>query len=358
MPQRFTFRTDAAATIGFGHLRRCLTLAEVVSARGHEVTFLLSGLSGETASELISRAGFRIRRIGGTGSPSEEAEVLSGTSPGASDILIADMAHSRVLAERDCVSGYLRALRRLAQRLVVIEGLDLESLLRECDGIADLLITPYACDRPARPSSDHTRHLAGACYAVVDSVYGLPRERTIAAEGRKILVTTGGADPAGVAQRVLAAAALAQPAGLQLRVIVGPFFTRQLRQAVAALAARSPHTVSLVEAPADLRDDMLWCDLAVSTSGLTKYELAATGTPAILLSHDSGHARNNVAFAELGTARDLGELGRLTDAEIAESISELIGDAALRSAMSERGRQAVDGRGAARIADAIEDIAA
>src|SRR3546814_2011210 len=53
LPKRFTFRTDAAATIGFGHLRRCLALAEAVAVRGHDTCFLLSDLSEKAACDLV-----------------------------------------------------------------------------------------------------------------------------------------------------------------------------------------------------------------------------------------------------------------------------------------------------------------
>src|SRR3546814_10324367 len=80
---------------------------------------------------------------------------------------------------------------------------------------------------------------------------------------------------------------------------------------------------------------MLWCDLAISATGLTKYELAATGTPAILLSHDRAHAENNLAFAELGAAVDLGEIALLSDITIAETVRALLQDAARRARRSE-----------------------
>src|SRR3546814_17556569 len=90
---------------------------------------------------------------------------------------------------------------------------------------------------------------------------------------------------------------------------------------------------------------MLWCDLAISATGLTKYELAATGTPAILLSHDRAHAENNLAFAELGAAVDLGEIALLSDITIAETVRALLQDAARRARMSSCGRRAAEGRG-------------
>ncbi|HEY9538908.1 MAG TPA: hypothetical protein VIS03_15050 [Kiloniellaceae bacterium] len=355
MPKRFTFRTDAAATIGFGHLRRCLALAEAVAVRGHDTCFLLSDLSEKAACDLVSGAGFSILRIDGAGRLPEEIEALEAAAQ-TSDVVIADLAHAHALAQRDHLSSYFRRLRRQARHLVVIEGLGGESLADDCDGIADLLVTPYACPPEGTTQTRRTRHLTGASYAILDRRYAEVDDRAAAPEGRKVLVTTGGADPAAVAAQALRACSLLRPIDLQVEVVIGPFFAQPLRHEVRLLAERSPHEVTLIEAPQDLLAQMLWCDLAISATGLTKYELAATGTPAILLSHDRAHAENNLAFAELGAAVDLGEIALLSDITIAETVRALLQDAARRARMSSCGRRAVDGRGAFRIVAVIEDL--
>src|SRR3546814_16047841 len=73
-------------------------------------------------------------------------------------------------------------------------------------------------------------------------------------------------------------------------------------------------------------------------------------------SHDRAHAENNLAFAELGAAVDLGEIALLSDITIAETVRALLQDAARRARMSSCGRRAVDGRGAFRIVAVIEDL--
>src|SRR3546814_17893081 len=99
-----------------------------------------------------------------------------------------------------------------------------------------------------------------------------------------------------------------------------------------------------------------WSSDVCSSDLLTKYELAATGTPAILLSHDRAHAENNLAFAELGAAVDLGEIALLSDITIAETVRALLQDAARRARMSRCGRRAGDGRRALRIVRGTEDL--
>ena len=358
MTSCLTFRTDAAGDIGFGHLRRCLTLAETAAARGHEVSFLLSEASDDAATDLLKGIAGRIERIGGGARPTQEISALAAGHLVPCDVMIADIAHARVLAQRERIPAYLTCLHRPARRLAVLEGLGSDAITSEADGIAELIVTPYAFDPATTLQPRRSRQLIGAEYAILDAAYRSTdvEERQIAEQGRRILLTTGGSDPTGVAPRALLACESVASAPLELHVVIGPFFSSQLRDDIARLAEASRHHIALVEAPGDLRAEMLWCDLAISTTGLTKYELAATGTPAILLSHDRNHARNNEAFSALGTAEDLGETERLDAAALAETIARLLASRTERQIMSRRGRQAIDGRGAARIIDAIEEL--
>lgn len=358
MGQKITFRTDASGEIGFGHLRRCLALAEAAAQRGHEVAFLLSDLSDGTAAGMLKSLACRIDRIGGGARPGDEIAALKRNRITTSDVMVSDCAHPRVLAERHRLPELLRCLHETTGRLVVIEGLGGDSITGECDGIADLLVTPYAVTEEGHRRPRKTRQLIGAEFAILAPGYGVQckQARNITPEARRILITTGGADPTAVALKVLSACEEVSPSPLEVHIIIGPFFSLSLRSELATAAERSVHAVSLIEAPEDLLREMLWCDLAISTSGLTKYELAATGTATVLLSHDAAHAKNNEAFAALGAALDLGEASRLNESALSEAVSGLLQDPARREEMSRRGRAAVDGAGVERIIDVIEEM--
>ncbi len=94
---------------------------------------------------------------------------------------------------------------------------------------------------------------------------------------------------------------------------------------------------------------MLWCDIAVTSSGLTKYELALTGTPSLQISTDKEHARVNKPFADTGASQHLGIWYDLTIEEIREAIVGLMGDKSRRERMRDVGQEMLDARGALRV---------
>ena len=174
-------------------------------------------------------------------------------------------------------------------------------------------------------------------------------ERGIRPTGDRIRVTAGGSDPAGITAHMLAALHRVDDRRLDLRVVVGPIFSAEAIAEIEELALRSRHRCTLLRAPASLADQMFWCDLAIAASGLTKYELAASGTPALLVSIDAIHAAYNAPFAVLGTSWHLGVAAEVDAFEAASKIMELLDDVATREKQSEAGRLLLDGLGARRI---------
>jgi spore coat polysaccharide biosynthesis predicted glycosyltransferase SpsG len=93
--------------------------------------------------------------------------------------------------------------------------------------------------------------------------------------------------------------------------------------------------------------------LGVISFGVTAYELAALGVPALYLCLTPDHALSASAFEAAGMGVSLGVAGEINDMMIAGAVQSLLADPAKRRAMSAAGRMNLDGRGAIRVAERI-----
>jgi len=165
-----------------------------------------------------------------------------------------------------------------------------------------------------------------------------------------VLLTMGGSDPAGLTEFALGALNLL-PMPLAVTVVVGPGFTRPVELIDAA--ARSAHAVQVLRSPAAMAPVMRASRIAVVSFGMSAYELAACGVPAVHLCLTEDHARSASIFERAGIALTAGIAGRAEPRQLAEAVARLMGHAGLRTEMAARARQLVDGRGAKRVAAVI-----
>jgi spore coat polysaccharide biosynthesis predicted glycosyltransferase SpsG len=98
---------------------------------------------------------------------------------------------------------------------------------------------------------------------------------------------------------------------------------------------------------------MLEADVMVGSGGMSVYEIAALGTPGVILAQNAREDERMREFARHGTVVYLGLGTDIAEDTLREAVHGLLEDADARRAMSARGRALVDGRGAVRVADEV-----
>lgn len=346
----YLLRTDADNSVGHGHLIRCLSLAAELNKKSLRVIFLLRH-ADSGARNLIAQHGYEAHYLTTGHAYSSEIAELGRLSLPALNGAILDFAHTYTFLQVNQLPAYLKALRGIAPTIALLDGYRENSIVARLAAIdVDLLIAPYyGVDTPE--SAACFKYLAGPGYFVFAPEYQALSGKRHRIDDRpdRILITFGGADPQRITLKALAALEQLRDRTLQIRIAVGSSFDLGLVDDINMAAAAGFHRCQILRAPSSLAEHMTWCDLAISGSGLTKYELALTGTPSIQISIDEPHSQINEGFIKAGSGIHLGVHLAVTAGRLAREIRTVLDNTELRRQMSRRGQELTDGRGTQRI---------
>jgi spore coat polysaccharide biosynthesis predicted glycosyltransferase SpsG len=334
-PLRVAFVTHAGPAIGLGHLGRCLALAAAWAADGAELRFLLSPDARarariERGAADVSRGGAARIEVVELAWEKDAAAAVAELARGAPDVVVVDSYAAS--------PGFLTSLRGAAGRVVAVDDLADRPLPVQVVVNGGVAAEELGYDR-----GSGALFLLGPRYALVDPRLAEPTERPARRRVSRVLVSLGG----GRQTETLRAALRAVDAALgdgQADVVLGPFAEAPPADGNGRNRRVFHHD------PADLHGLMREADLAIAGAGVTLYELAAMGTPAVMIRMADNQAPNASGFERAGAALFAGEAGRPElEPALAAALSRLVADPSLRRSIAERARQLIDGGGALRV---------
>jgi spore coat polysaccharide biosynthesis predicted glycosyltransferase SpsG len=341
-PRTAILRADGSASIGMGHVMRCLAVAEALAVRRVTPVFVVRD---EGAAALVRATGCQVEELAADAGGEEDARFTAkmAASHGAR-LIVTDLCHWDALRDVEALRDLHAALDQ-DHAVVALTGGDLT------DVPATLVVAPYV----HVPESADARVLAGPKYFVFRHAFvaAARQKHEIAREARRVLVTMGGADPEALTPHVLRALHRTGDASLVVHVVIGPRFAAHVRREIEAAAAELGDRCTLLPHDADLAGAMLWADLAITADGFTRYETAVTGTPSITLELPSSDGRINEIFAAAGTTHSVPNAAGMDEGVLAALVQSVLRDHEGRREMSSRGRRLLDGRGLERIFAAL-----
>jgi UDP-2,4-diacetamido-2,4,6-trideoxy-beta-L-altropyranose hydrolase len=333
MTMKVLFRVAAGPLVGYGHLRRAVSLARALGVRP-----VVSLLGGAAAGDVARRLGCRVV----TG---RATTVLAAERP---TVVIVDMPKA------DAAHGWVAASRTAGACVVGVADNGIGCI----DG--DLTIDGgAAAARPWRAGD-----LRGPRYAILDP-------RLLTARGRRrradtVLIALGGGSRQRLANRA-ATELLQRRAGVRVRIASGFVQTRmpvarettkhtkRTKNAELRRGLRGSDPRVVYVAPTTLARELASCSVAIVGGGVTLYEACALGTPSVGVpvvraqrpAIDACAARGAIVAARART-------GVRTARAAADLALGLLDSPSSRARLSAAGRQLVDGLGAARIAGLVK----
>lgn len=286
---------DAGPTVGYGHVVRSLRLAQ---AFGSEVPVTFYPVS-EPCEAFLRQA-------------SPESEIRNPRSESGSfpPLVITDLREAH---------GITAAIHRNGSRHISIHDLGLAQC--RSDVVIDGSITRLF---PYPPDKERALFLGPQ--------YMITREPVTRGKGEDtVLVTFGGGRTAGFAQKVME-----EICGLGLRAIATSGFIGSEPMSDREFA----HALST-------------CRFAISGSGVSLYDLLASGVPTIAVAFDRIQLRTADAFHERGAVLSAGVMERLSPGTLSRFCIEMFENRQLVQRMSQIGQMLVDGKGLSRVVEIV-----
>ena len=338
MSWKVAFRVDADSAMGAGHFMRCLSLAHACSAQGGGPVFFTS-TTVEGLLNRIQAAGF-------------DHVPIEPDSPdlGARAVGVWASANKRswfVLDGYQFQGAFQLVVAQSGARLMVID--DYVRLPRYH---ADMILDQNPGSETRRyPVAPACRLLLGPNYALLAPAFmeAKVEERTYPERVRRILITLGAADPVRATSLVLSTLGSMDMTGIDVTVVIGGANPHgdEIRQVSESSGFRVLADVT------NMPELMSEADLAITAAGTTSLEACRMGLPAINITLVDNQRDIAAALDDVGAAVSMGWHEDVAETALRDTVLRLVHGRATRERMSAIGRKLVDGRGAARVVDAM-----
>ncbi|MCU0594988.1 MAG: UDP-2,4-diacetamido-2,4,6-trideoxy-beta-L-altropyranose hydrolase [Desulfobacterota bacterium] len=339
-------RADASATLGSGHVMRCLALAQAWRRGGGTIAFVSACESAAVREQILAR-GFPLHDwANAQGKENDPAFLRATLEPQRSESAVRPWV---------CLDGYhfdashQRAFKEKGFGVLVIDDMG----DRACT-LPDILLNQnlhaetlsYSC-------GPGTTLLLGSRYALIREEFREWKdwERPMPEKADKVLVTVGGGDSPEVLEKIVAAISRVHLLDLEVVVIAGSAAERL--EAQVNSGERKKNRFRFLAGTSAMPQLMAWADVAVSAAGSTCWELCYMGLPSlvgILADNQEGIAQG---LGDKGVALNLGWFHEVDEEEIARSLVSVLTDEGRRKEMGRKGKDLIDGSGARRVCDQI-----
>lgn len=326
------FVADAGASVGGGHVMRCLTLAAALERAGGQCAF---AATPEATAVLDGFAGPDIVRLPAPGGDPAALCLAAAEAGRAWGAQFAVLDHYGAGPAEDAV------LRAAAGRLLAIEDLRRR---RECDLLLDSSLGRFESDYPG------VQALVGPDFALVRLEFAARRKSVLARRlkagpARKVLVSLGLTDVGAITGRVVDAL-LPVLGQQQIEVVLGP--GAPSLAAIKALASQDPR-IGLHVGSKDMAHLIAAADIAIGAGGSSAWERCTLGLPTVTLILADNQRENTAALASAGACLSVEVNGHLP-ARLKEAFVALASAPAVRARMSLAAADLCDGLGAERVA--------
>lgn len=319
--------TEGGKNIGFGHMTRCLSVAQALADKGIAVTFIVEG--DESIAAFLKNKKYHVfpwRR-----QEKKLFEIIKNARILIIDSYLADVSLYKKLAQLTGAIVYFDDNKRLSYP-------------------GGFVVNGSLCAKEFRyPQGNGRRYLLGVKYAPLRKEFWTAGRKKINREVKKVLVLFGGSDFKSLIPSVVKLLNAHYPHWVK-NIVIGRAFRHskdiKCLENARTIFVRSPDVSAMKEL-------MRESDLAISAGGQTLYELAKMGVPTVVVAVAKNQFNNIKGWARKGFIEYAGWYEKKDLPLRLLKCIKTLSPYSSRWKRSRLGQAAVDGKGPSRIVEAV-----
>ena len=335
-------RADGSASIGTGHVMRCLALAEELKLREWDVHFCVYECMESLATK-IHELSCVLHTIDASIGSDEDREQVSD--------LVKNLQATHIILD-----GYLfdddyeRGLKEHANVPILVFDDYGHADHTSCDILLNQNISARKEMYPQVP--ENCQLLLGPEFAVLRSEFRNFTFDKVQQESNQILVTLGGGDESKTIVKVLKALLLLNLRDFEILLISGIGASEDAEW--SALLSKFPCPISVMSNVQNMSQVMHESVIAITGGGTTTNERLFMGLPGVagILADNQAEIVQSLVERSLGIS--VGWYKDASEQEIAEAIEALLRDKNLRDQIRQSGQKIADGKGVERVIATLE----
>lgn len=315
-------RAEGGSEIGMGHIMRTLVLARKLSLRNEVFYLCKDSVENKSGVIKIQKNGFKVFAF--------KESILDALSNMNTDVLITD--------SYDVDEKYFVRTKNIVKHTAYID--DMNSF----DYPVDLLVNQNINAEDFNYRQKYK--LLGLKYLMIREEFRNLPEKHINKQVKDIMITMGGSDTVNFTKILLR---WIKGLDFKFHVVIGPSFQdidyfKRIHQSNIEFYFN-----------ANMAEIMKKCDTAVSAAGSSMYELLASGVPSLSVIMADNQVSISKKLDNMNISESLLWYNNLSEDTFVNRLNYLCNNYNLRKERSVKGQKLIDGLGAARIADFINN---
>jgi len=326
--KKIVFRCYGGPTIGWGHVMRCLHVAQWLQGK-YKIYFVIN--QNAEICEYLRTKNITVFEIGEKGTDEKHEEKTLNTVLSLEPHMVINDIHETSLT-------YMQALKSKNIKIVNFDDTGPGAKL------AHVAIDAHRKEKEGK--------CFGTAYIVLSSLFHKvgKKVRPVHKRVKTIVASFGGSDPAHITLKTLRALAPKLPPAIGLYTIIG----KSVEHTESFEEWKRFNNILCVEDCDDLSVPLTHADIAIVSGGITMYESLCLGVPTVVIAQNKAQAKNARRMEKKGAVIYLGEGSKISEKKIMRKVLALIDASTQRERLAARGRKEIDGKGIFRILEQIE----